>query len=137
MYLSKRILALSILTLFMVAVFFSLNAAMMTDSQGNMSNCPFTNGMSSICRMNVFEHITRWQSLFAATIPTVILLFFALTLLLVDSSFENLSEANSLKEKSLRHQRQNFILQLFDHLQFAFRKGILHSKVFSFASISH
>ncbi len=134
--LSKRILTLSILVLFVTMVIFGLHASMMADKDGNMSKCPLTNGTSSICPMNVFEHIGTWQSLFATIIPIIILFFFVLTFLFVGSLFKNLSNTNSMRHRFLIYQRRSFIFQLFDYFRLVFRKGILNPKVFDFVSIS-
>ncbi len=135
--LSKRILTLSILALFVAMVIFGLHASMMTDKDGNMSKCPLTNGISSICPMNVFEHIGMWQSLFTTIVPVIILFFFALTFLSVSSLFKNLNNVNSMWNRFLLYQRQSFTFQPFDYLRLVFRKAILNPKVFSFVSISH
>ncbi len=136
---ARPILTSMTLVLFVAMAIFGLGISMNNmDISGNMSNCPLMNGMLSICRMNAFEHIGAWQSVFTATIPMLItLLLLALTLLFVSSLLVNLSRANLLKGKFLSHRRQNPSLQLFDHLRLAFRAGILHPKVFNFASISH
>ncbi len=115
---------------------FGLHASMMAGGNGSMSNCPLTNGISSICPMNVFEHIGTWQSLFTAIAPTAILLFLAFALLLGGFRFENSGAVNSRKNRFLIYQRQNFTFRLFDYLSIIFRKGILHPKVFALTSIS-
>lgn len=134
--LSRQILNLSILALFVAMAIFGLHASMMAGGNGSMSNCPLTNGISSICPMNVFEHIGTWQSLFTAIAPTAILLFLAFALLLGGFRFENSGAVNSRKNRFLIYQRQNFTFRLFDYLSIIFRKGILHPKVFALTSIS-
>ncbi len=134
--LSKRILAFSILALFVAMVIFGLHASMMTDKDGNMSKCPLTNGISSICPMNVFEHIGAWHSLLTTIISVIILFFFALTFLSVSSLFKNLNNVNSMRNRFLLYRRESFTFRPFDYLRLVFRKGILNPKVFSFVSIS-
>jgi hypothetical protein len=39
-----------------------------------MSGCPFMPGEQAICQMDAFDHISAWQSTFAAVLPTVLIL---------------------------------------------------------------
>ena len=127
MHLSKQILALSALALFALIVVFGLHATMVIDKDGNMSNCPFMNGVSSICRMNIMEHIEGWQSTFTTTVPAVIVLLVALVLLL--GSHFNFEDNDALAiQRSYKHR--NSLSKVFNYLRIAFSRGILHSKVF-------
>lgn len=134
--LSKQILNISILALFIAMAIFGLHASMMTDRSGDMSNCPLINGISSICPMNVFEHINTWLSLFTTVTPATILLFFAFALLFVSPLSESPGYINSRGNISSLYRRQNLAFRPFDYLRIILGKGILHPKVFGLVSAS-
>jgi hypothetical protein len=89
MHLPRLIIALSTITILMVVAIFGLQATMITDDGGNMSACPLMQCMESICRMNIMEHIGKWQSLFAASVPIIIALLSALTIVVLNLYFKD------------------------------------------------
>lgn len=136
MDLSKPILAIFTLLVFATAVLISIHTATMTDSHGNMSSCPLMDGSTSLCRMTIMEHLNTWQSLFAAAIPNIITLLLVSTILLI-GVFSNIDERNRHATINfLYNKHRGFIVFIFNHLRLAFSRGILHSKVYDFASVS-
>jgi len=63
----KILLSLILLSFVLVALV-GLNAGMVMDDEGKMSNCPFDEGSSSMCDMNPFDHIMRWEQTFTASV---------------------------------------------------------------------
>ena len=131
MQLAKTILAGGILLLFMAISMAGLGMSMMTDAQGHMGNCPLMNGLSSICKMNVFEHLASWQSLFVSLAPNILnlsLALFSLALIFVAFIFSDESPQNIRLESSSLPREQ---VSLFNPLRIAFARGILHSKIYN------
>lgn len=67
----KRLSGLVLGIAFTVTAFFGVHLAMNMDSQGVMQNCPLLGYNEKICTMTVTEHMTKWQQLFTATMPSV------------------------------------------------------------------
>lgn len=128
MCLFRFVLALSIFGIFIGAAIFGLHISMTMDSQGNMGKCPFMQDTTSICRMSILEHIRGWQSAFTATVaPAIIALFVAFVLFL--GFYFNLEDNDDLTVQPYC-KRRNALPAVFNYLQIAFSKGILHSKIF-------
>lgn len=41
--------------------------------------CPFMPGEQAICQMDVFDHISAWQSTFTSTLPTIVVYLLVVT----------------------------------------------------------
>ncbi len=129
---SRVILALTTLILLIAMVIFGLNASMNMDSHGNMVSCPLMNGNASICRMNIVEHLSAWQSLSAAVMPNVISLLLVFTFLLMSISSKIGENDHYAAKNFLRNKNQNFIALLFNPILLALGRGILHTKVYDY-----
>lgn len=130
----RLVLALSTVALFLVVSIFGLHATMMTDGQGNMRNCPLMNGIASVCRMDVFEHLANWQTLFVATVSPLAALLSVLFLVLT-FPLRSVRELHSLGKNFSRFSREDFEPNLFNHIQIALRRGILHPKLYDFSFV--
>lgn len=125
MNLPSLFILIIVLVLIVVSIF-GLQIMMMTHDQGSISSCPFMNG-ASICRMSPIEHVSKWQSLFNATLSSILL---SAILGFVFLSFTVLSNINILKSEIVGIVRKTDF-RLLDHLHIAFSKGILHSKIYN------
>lgn len=67
----KKIITTFVLSSFIFFAFFGLNihGAMVNDGHGmmKMSDCPYMEGGSAMCPMNLFSHIQAWQNSMRAT----------------------------------------------------------------------
>lgn len=102
--------SITILIFLYVTIFGLPLIATMHDHNGMPTgNCPFTIGKTTLCEMNIIEHITSWQAMFIA-LPFIknilfILLIFILTFVisrfLYDKSTISLSKKLILRIKTL------------------------------------
>lgn len=102
--------------------------------EGQMSDCPFMPGHTSVCKMSPMEHMQAWQSMFTTLIEkdalyilyTLLVLFALLGLkYFAKSSLYNLPRLELPTDLGYLKQ-----LLLFDPLREAFSKGILNPKTF-------
>jgi hypothetical protein len=137
------LLILGISAFLVVGIFgMSLASDMKMKSDGTMGGCLF-DGQAEICPMTIAEHLSRWQSMFAA-IPTKA--DFLITL------FALISAVGSLLLFSLRRRwlllvfsrlsdrwrfylKQNPNISLFNPLREAFSQGILNPKIYESATL--
>lgn len=107
---------------------------MKTDDAGDMAGCIFT-GKTMLCKMDVMEHISLWQSLFVA-MPQEILIFLALFIFLATVIFvaknipapPRLSRDETLTKQLHLREHPDFLF--FNFLKDAFSRGILHPKIY-------
>lgn len=126
MNLPKLFILISGLTLIAVSIL-GLQILMTGHDEGDMSGCPFMS-MASICRMSPVEHISKWQSLFSATLPSILLSFAFGFLFLALAVLTNI---NRLKLLSIGLVIRRTEPYLSDQLSAAFCKGIIHSKIYN------
>ncbi len=127
-----KIISAVAITLFAVIAVFGLGISMNTiDSHGSMSNCPFMNGVASICQMNLWEHIAQWQSLFSPAVPVMFLLFSILVLVFHFFSREPIKHLWRARFSEMK--LRDFIPKFFDHIHLALSGGILHPKLYDTA----
>lgn len=104
------------------------------DMNGKMVNCPFMDGSSSFCQMNISEHISAWQRFF--TMLREKNLFLSLFSILIIFAI-NLSTAKEWKDGEQRQRLRSYLyrhkpeLKLFDFLALAFSDGIIHPKIYA------
>ncbi len=129
----KVFVALAIGALFLLGSLGFMHFGMSEMGGVPTSNCPLMPGMTSVCNMNLLEHVAAWQSMFTTIIPAE--KTFALMLLFLFALLS--ARALVAKIKWTFGPPQNHILQrtrsLFvPHyaLQEAFSNGIIHPKVF-------
>ncbi len=130
---SKNIVILGIIA-FLVMSFWSLYS-MPVDMNGKMVNCPFMNGSTSLCQMNLGEHISQWQQLFTVTREKNLLLslFFLLAVSLVSSFHINTRVYDRLKSQRFRNYSYQHKpeIKLFDYIVVLFSKGILNPRIYA------
>lgn len=133
----KTIITLSALAMLFVVSAFGPSMSMPMDTQGRMSNCPFSLGTASMCPMNFAQHIGYWQQLFASTIPVNGALAFLILFVILSFGIFWQSLINDTSQKSLPtrlHKEWNARLKLFNPLILLFSDGILNSKVYAFSN---
>ena len=129
-----NILGVTLLFIFIFIVLFGLNLTMPMND-GSMSHCPFAQGGTSICQMNVAEHLEKWTSAFTAIpqnylmrilIATVGLV---LSVLLLNNLF--LTFRNIFAVRYKRYQADHPDIPLFNYLALVLARGILQSKLYA------
>lgn len=126
---------------FLTLSFFGLGhmSGMTENENGDMVGCIFT-GKTMLCKMNVIEHISLWQSMFTA-IPQESLMLLALLILLVAVIFVTkniLAPPRPSNSKALTKRlylKEHPDLLLFDPLKEVFSQGILNPKIYDFATL--
>ena len=121
---------------FLGIAIFGMGASMPMDKNGNMPNCPFAPGGSSICPMNALEHIGYWQHLFTSTIPTTTALTLLLALVIITyciSRRKLMSKASLVIQTIRTYKEHDAQLKLFDPLLLLFSDGILNPKIYAFS----
>ena len=131
---AKSVFALSMLLLFVAVSILGLGMSMMTDGQGHMANCPLMVGTASLCSMNIFEHLSRWQSIFTTLVPT------SLTLLLALSALSLIILRTGASSRFLFNNKRFILHQIiagsFNPLRLALSRGILHPKIYDLSLVS-
>lgn len=109
--------------------------AMEMNKDGSMDGCIFT-GKTMLCKMNIIEHISFWQSIFTATVPqkinTLVLLILLAGLFRIVSTLKRhlLLPFSYLTICWKLYIKQNPHLSLFNPLQEVFSQGILNPKIY-------
>jgi hypothetical protein len=117
----------------LIALFLAVNVggiftAGMMMSNGSVHDCPFM-GVPALCAMSPLEHLSEWQMTFAAVSEQ-----FAGTILLLLLAFavfwQFVARFVIPKRTGVYLSRQRYEGRVFDPLQLAFARGIIHTKVF-------
>ena len=119
-----------LLLVFMMSFGGILTAWTMTFGDTMQQGCPYM-GETGYCNMNVSEHLASWQQLFSTTLEhfsTRTLLPPLLFTLFAAPFFARLLVRRRTKRPLLERWRSR---ELFDPLQPAFARGILHPKLYS------
>ncbi len=105
----------------------AISAGMMMED-GAMHNCPYM-GVPVLCNMSPLEHLSEWQSMFAATAQqfATAALLLLLALAIVWQFFGHLFVPERTKTLVPRYRYRE---RVFDPLRLAFARGIIHTKVF-------
>lgn len=108
---------------------------METNQEGEMSGCIFA-GEAAICKMSAVEHISLWQSMFAALPQELALLI--MTLIILVAVLVIRQHSLSLFDKKIISEwrlylTQHIDLPLFNPVRRAFSKGILHPRIYESA----
>ena len=118
-----------LLTLILGASFGGFVSAGMMTADGRMQDCPYM-GTSGYCPMDIAAHLAGWQQLFATTLershssgP-----FPSLALLFLIPFFIGLLVYVRPRQRILERWRT---LALYDPLQLAFARGLIHPKLYS------
>jgi hypothetical protein len=127
---------LAITSFFAVAVF-SVGVGMSMDDMGNMIPCAFMMGETAICPMGVSQHINEWKELFVP-ITKLFSLFFAplAAVFFAVTAFKDFFAREQLRQKRKRiYAQYSFHMESLFFLLRAFSRGILHPRLYAFASI--
>ncbi len=127
----KTIVLLGIIAFIAVGILGIGSFGMPAGANGQMSDCPFM-GVAAVCKMNSFEHIGAWQSMFA-TIPfkeisTLVLLLLAGFSVFLWRDFWNTKWIQFASGYSWHFRGRAFVTR--NELQEALSSGILHPKIF-------
>lgn len=133
----SHFLLVSGLTAFIAVSFFgiSLTMGMEKMADGSMGGCLFTS-MEKICYMTFSEHLSRWQSMFTATVTKntfvqVLLLLLAVVFVAVAIFKRNfLLLFSDYITRWRLYMRDNPEFSLFDNLREAFSQGMLNPKIY-------
>ena len=128
---SKNIIILGMIA-FLAMSFFSLSSISM-DMNGRMINCPFMNSISSLCQMSVSDHINQWQQFFTMIREKSLLLSLLSVSLYIVGFFITIKTYEKLKYQLFRNYfyRYRPEIKLFNNLELAFSRGIIHSKIYA------
>lgn len=124
---SERFLWVSVIlviSLFVITVGISLPQHDMSEG-GQMTGCPIMMDRNVICSMSAQEHLSAWQSMFAAIPPQSLLLAPLLLLVVIISRYLLYKPS-----RVLYFQSKERFTPIFDYLQEAFSSGLIHSKAF-------
>lgn len=106
-----------------------LTAWTMTAGGTMQQDCPYM-GEVGYCNMNITEHLASWQNLFTTTLEHLnpLSLLSLLTLFVLAYFFVDLLVRRRTERPLFERWRTR---ELFDPLQLAFSRGILHPKLYS------
>lgn len=120
----KILIGILILTAYLVAGGFMLVGSM---QHHETSGCPFMPGEhAAICQMDVFDHISAWQSMFAAVVPTILILGLLAALIALTWGFWRPPPITTARPFLHKKRSELVIIPLFQQL---FSDGILHPKI--------
>lgn len=120
---------------FLFAAVFSVTFGMRADEYGNMSGCPFILEHPSVCPMDVFEHIAKWQRLFTGTfsqssdLAFLILLFLSFAFFIVFTHAPNISPFVLASSPLIPQNKPE--TKLFNYFVTVFSQGILNSRLYA------
>lgn len=128
----NNIIVLCLVSFLSVILFGFGSYAMVTDSNGRMSNCPLM-GVAAFCQMNSLEHIAGWQSMLVALFQkethTFLMLLWVAFSMALSLTLGHIFRKKMLSVQSLPH-RPIRILFIPSTLQETFSAGILQSKIY-------
>ncbi len=124
------ILPLGMFLLVLAMSFGGILTAWMMGMDGTMQqDCPYM-GETGYCAMDISEHLASWQNLFTTTLervnPLAMLPLF--TLFVLAYFFVDLLVRKRTERPLFQRWRTR---ELFDPLQLAFARGIIHPKLYS------
>lgn len=125
---------LVVITLFALSSLGTVGLNLSMDMENNqMSNCLFMPQDSGQCQMSISDHLTKWQGMFLSVLDSslILILFTLLSLGLIFSVIRYSSIDPPDVYLVERLKKENSRLKLFDYLQQAMSRGILHAKVYA------
>lgn len=104
----------------------------MTD--GLMSPCPFMAGQTTMCQMNIMEHIAQWQQALLGIPTKANLLALAIVLLVVVitplvKQFSRLEELIKFASRRFADRTKQAV-KVFDPFLLAFSDGIINPRIY-------
>lgn len=140
-----KVFSLPTLTLVWLAVFVFVSivgiahpAGMEANEKGEMSGCIFA-GEAAMCNMNVIEHISSWQGMMTGIVQDIPAAALVLSIVLI-AAFTAPAARMLLVDhvKRIVLQRLSFLFNtlgaVFNPLQRAFARGILHPRIYEIAT---
>ena len=130
----KKQFVFILILLFLFLSVFGMNMSMSMDKTGKMTNCPFMNGSSSLCKMGVTDHMSKWLQMFQAVSVSSIFSLFVLGLFFIAWSFSQRTYFSLAPPKTISlklYQKEHSDSNLFNNLLVAFSDGILHPKIYA------
>lgn len=106
------------------------SAAMMSHGgMDRMLGCPLMGNAAALCPVNVFEHLSAWQNLFASVVAQniIVLLLFLFGLFFL---FRNIHVAHIAESPPRSYALGKFAVPYDDHLSRFMARGLLHPKIF-------
>lgn len=129
----KKILAGIVFLAFFASGILALNLYGPDQSHGMIQGCPYMNGDSSMCPMNLTDHLSAWKQTFTSDfslnlkIVTLILFISFLPFIL----FRVFIRYFPLIRYLSSFENQNLHFKLFDWIVLALRRGVLEPKVYA------
>jgi small-conductance mechanosensitive channel len=127
-------IGLALLVFFLFIALFGVSLSMATDSQGNMTGCPWMSEVTKVCPMDVAEHIAEWQRLLTVT-PQQNLSLLMLALMSFTAVLYILNHFIYLEylftHYYQRYKREHPDISLFNYLNLIFARGILQPKLYA------
>jgi hypothetical protein len=122
------VFALAILLVSAVGVSYSAMAMGMNHS--GMVACPFMGHREAVCSMNIFEHLSAWQSMFSATpVESLsLLVLLLLALFFFSHYYKRLWILNPLPQ--FAYVRIDPNVSPHDSLRQFIARGLMHPKIF-------
>lgn len=116
-----------------LAVAFGAGFSLQMNADGSMgSQCPFMEHGSSMCPLNIIEHLSDWKLIFSAILSPHILILLGVLGILVGAAIVLNSNRDSHRKRSkpISHgsHAQTYLPQSFLH--FALYRGIVHPKLY-------
>ncbi len=128
----KRLLATLVGFMFTSVVLLALCFSMSMDEHGNMLDCPYAEGGSSMCAMTGLEDLAAWKMNFLALTQGQNLLLLSVSILsfFVWFNFSSKEELALERVKLKWRVRKNDMLKLLDAFALLLARGVLHPKVY-------
>ena len=127
--LSKHI-SIIILASFFFLLVLGLNMTMQMNDDGSMSDCPFME-QASLCQMSVFEHIAKFQSIFAAAVQNNLIAFLAAIIIAIFSIIVGYLLFVPAPPKQLVYASDQPQGITFNKILLALSDGIIQPKLFA------
>lgn len=125
------LMPLACLAFFVAASFGVMHIGMKTDDHGHMHGCPFM-GMTAICDMTPFQHMSAWQSTYATIVlkDTFTALVYALVLCFALRILFGIKLFYIRETVPIRRYEHAELLLHSRALKIALMRGIVHPKVY-------
>ncbi|MCL5257997.1 MAG: hypothetical protein M1505_02100 [Patescibacteria group bacterium] len=126
-------LTLLILVYFISVFIFGMGLSMKIKN-GQMSPCPLEPDQTTACRMNIFEHMTRWQQIFLGipaktNLLALALILIAIAMIFFEKTFSKFEESIKFAARLFNYNKTRLV-KAFNPLLLAFSDGILNPKIF-------
>lgn len=124
----KLITTLLTANLLFLAIF-GLNLSVRLMEDGPMANCQFMQEKSSMCPMNLVDHIAAWQNTLTGTLTASLFLILLVAVAAFASKNFNLGNSAFLSF-TYYYKKKNSLLKYFIPMRLAYARGIIQPKVY-------